>query len=346
MSFTLQQSPFLAPLLGDQEVMGLFSVEADIEAMLKFESALAQAQAKFGFIPDKAAEQITKGIKTFAPDHDQLALGIARDGMVVPALVLQLKAATNLHLHFGATSQDAIDTSLMLRAKQTVSTLNSRIESLLAKLEELSITHGQNNLMARTRMQQALPFTVAERIATWRSGLDDALAALVGCQFPLQFGGPIGVLREFGDKAAALKTELARQLGLDVKPDNWHAARGPIVSLGNAMSHLTGTLGKIGTDYCLMAQNEFAEVKLSSGGTSSAMHHKQNPVHAETLVTLARFNATLISGLHHAMVHEQERSGAAWTLEWTLLPQMIVAASSATRLAGELLESTVAMGKP
>ena len=346
MSFTLQQSSFLAPLLGDQEIAGLFSVEADIAAMLEFESALAQAQAKLGFIPAEAAAHITKGIKTFTPDLDQLASGIARDGMVVPALVLQLKAATNLHFHFGATSQDAIDTSLMLRAKQTVAVLKRRANSLLTKLAELSSTQGQNNLMARTRMQQALPFTVADRIATWRSGLDDALAALVMCQFPLQFGGPIGVLREFGDKAAALKTELARQLGLDVKPDNWHASRGPIVALGNAMSHLTGTLGKFGTDYVLMAQNEFAEVKLSSGGASSAMHHKRNPVRAETLVTLARFNATLISGLHHCMVHEQERSGAAWTLEWMLLPQMIVAAAAATRLAGELLESTVAMGKP
>jgi 3-carboxy-cis,cis-muconate cycloisomerase len=346
MSFTLQQSPFLTPLLGDQEIMGLFSVEADLAAMLEFEVALAVAQAKFGFIPPEAAEQIAHAMKTFTPDHVKLANGIARDGMVVPSLVLQLKASINTHVHYGATSQDVIDTSLMLRAKKAVSILLARFDALLSTLEKLSAAHGKNKLMARTRMQQALPFTVANRIASWSAGVHDARDTLVACRFPLQFGGPIGVLVEFDEQAAELKKEIAKQLGLVSKLDNWHSARGPIVALGNAVSQLTGAMAKIGADYCLMAQNEFAEVKLVGGGSSSAMHHKQNPVLAETLVTLARFNATLISGLHQSMVHEQERSGAAWTLEWMVLPQMIVAAGASTRIAGELLSATVAMGQP
>jgi 3-carboxy-cis,cis-muconate cycloisomerase len=345
MSFTLQQSQFLSPLLGDDEVAALFSVEADIAAMLEFEVALASAQAKHGFIPAEAAFQISALLSSFKPDHQKLAEGILRDGMSVPALVAQLKARANKHVHFGATSQDVIDTSLMIRAKKTFTFLASRIATLLTNLEKLTATFGTTKLMARTRMQQALPFTVADRIASWRSGIEDAQAEMKACHFPLQFGGPIGVLNEFGDKAEILKAEIAGALHLEAKAQNWHSNRAPIVALANACSLLTGALGKMAADCCLMAQNELAEIAFSGGGTSSAMSHKQNPIQAEALVTLARFNATLISGLHHSLVHEQERSGAAWTLEWMMLPQMILAAGAATRVSGNLLNSITAMGR-
>jgi 3-carboxy-cis,cis-muconate cycloisomerase len=345
MSFTLQQSQLLSPLLGDKEIAALLSVEADVAAMIEFEVALASAQAKHGFIPQEAANLISTALKSFKPDHTNLAEGILRDGMSVPALVAQLKAHANKHVHFGATSQDVIDTSLMLRAKKTFKILASRIATLLANLEKLNATFGTTKLMARTRMQQALPFTVADRISSWRSGLEDAHVAITSCRFPLQFGGPIGVLNEFGDKAEILKTEIADALNLEAKAQNWHSNRAPIVALANACSLLSGALGKLGADCCLMAQNELAEIAFSGGGTSSAMSHKQNPVLAEALVTLARFNATLISGLHQSLVHEQERSGAAWTLEWMLLPQMILAAGAATRVSGNLLNSITAMGR-
>jgi 3-carboxy-cis,cis-muconate cycloisomerase len=345
MSYTLQQSQLLSPLLGDAEIMGLFSVEDDIAAMLEFEVALAAAQAKHGFIPLEAAVEISTAIKSFVPDKAKLSLGVAQDGMCVPALVGQLKESINQHIHFGATSQDVIDTSLMLRAKKIFEIFSARIDSILANLETLTSNFGENSLMARTRMQQALPFKLSDRIVSWRSGIEDAQAAVGACHFPLQSGGPIGVLGEFGDKAQVLKSEIANKLGLEVLPKNWHSNRVPMVALGNACSLITGVLGKMGADCCLMAQNELAEISFSGGGSSSAMNHKQNPVQAEVLVTLARFNATLVSGLHQSLVHEQERSGAAWTLEWMLLPQMILAAGAATRVSSELLHSITAMGR-
>jgi 3-carboxy-cis,cis-muconate cycloisomerase len=345
MSFTFQHSQLLSPLLGDDEISALFSVEADIAAMLEYEVALAVAQAKLGFIPADAAVEISTAMTSFVADQLKLREGVGRDGMTVPALVTQLKAHTNQHLHFGATSQDVIDTSLMLRAKKSFAIFSSRVNSLLADLDKLTATFGSNNLMARTRMQQALPFKVADRLASWRSGIEDAQASVSTCRFPLQFGGPIGVLGEFGEKGKALRAEVAEALSLEARPQNWHSNRAPIVALANACSLITGALGKMGADCCLMAQNEIAEIKFSGGGTSSAMHHKKNPVQAEVLVTLARFNATLVSGLHHSLVHEQERSGAAWTLEWLLLPQMILAAGAATRISGELLDSVTAMGR-
>jgi 3-carboxy-cis,cis-muconate cycloisomerase len=345
MSFTLQQSQLLSPLLGDDEIAALFSVEADIAAMLEFEGALAVAQAKLGFISVKAATEISTAMRSFTVDQVEMKEGVARDGMTVPALVAQLKAHTNQHIHFGATSQDVIDTSLMIRAKKSFMIFSARINSLLADLDKLTTTFGNNSLMARTRMQQALPFHVADRITSWRSGIEDAQESLKALSFSLQFGGPIGVLNEFGDQTQALKSEMSERLGLETRSQNWHSNRAPIVALGNACSLITGALGKVGADCCLMAQNELAEIAFSGGGTSSAMHHKKNPVQAEALVTLARFNATLVSGLHQSLVHEQERSGAAWTLEWMLLPQMILAVGAATRISGELLHSVTAMGR-
>ncbi len=345
MSYTLQQSQFLSPLLGDDEMSALLSVDADIAAMLEFEVALAASQAKFGFVPSKAATAISLEIRSFVADEAKLLEGVARDGVVVPALVKQLKSYVKEHVHFGATSQDVVDTSLMMRAKKCFIILSTRMTALLADLEILSALYGHNSMMARTRMQQALPFKVSDRIASWRGGIEDAQDALNACRFPLQFGGPIGALSEFGEKAAALKTEIADRLFLEAKSQNWHSNRAPIVALANACSLITGALGKIGVDCGLMAQNELAEIEFSGSGGSSAMQHKKNPVQAEALVTLARLNSTLVSGLHHSLVHEQERSGAAWTLEWLLLPQMILAAGAATRVSGDMLKSVTLMGR-
>ena len=121
-------------------------------------------------------------------------------------------------------------------------------------------------------------------------------------------------------------------------------ATGMLVNFANWLSSVTGSLGKIGQDIALLAQNEIGDVTVAGAGRSSAMHHKQNPVLAEILVTLARFNATQISAMHHALVHEQERSGAAWTLEWMILPQMLNAAGTALVHAEALLGSVRRIG--
>ena len=345
MSFTLQQNQLLSPLLGDEEIAGLFSVEADLAAMLSFEVALAIAEAKEGFISGEAAQTIEKNISHFKPNYEKLGLGMARDGISVPTLVTQLKEQVNPNIHFGATSQDAIDTSFMLRGKAAFLILLSRLENILEHFDKLNATFGTNKLMARTRMQAALEFTVADRISTWCTGVDEATAALKSCRFPVQFGGPIGLLSDFGDRAYALKADLAATARSRSAGTDWHASRGNIVAMANACSLITGALGKFGVDFCLMAQDDFSEVKFTGSGTSSVMKHKQNRiVQAEALVTLARFNATLVSGVHQSLVHEQERSGAAWTLEWMLLPQMIVAAGASTRIAIQLSNDTTSIG--
>jgi 3-carboxy-cis,cis-muconate cycloisomerase len=160
----------------------------------------------------------------------------------------------------------------------------------------------------------------------------------------VQFGGAAGTLEKLGDdKAGPVRAALAAALGLGDAPQ-WQSQRDRIAEMGGWSATTTGALGKLGQDVALIAQAG-GEITLAGGGSSSAMPHKANPVGAELLMALARFNAAQLGGLHQSMVHEQERSGAAWTLEWLLLPPMLVAAGAALRTAVDVVSSIRALGK-
>ncbi|WP_237478431.1 3-carboxy-cis,cis-muconate cycloisomerase [Lichenibacterium dinghuense] len=334
----------LSALAGDPEIEAFFTDEADLAAMLRFEAALAEAQAAAGMVPLEAAARIAGALASFAPDWAALRAGVARDGVPVPELVRQLRAAIGephgKHLHRGATSQDAVDTSLMLRLGPALDVLDTRLDALDAALAALSTRDGAVPLMAQTRMQRALPFTAADKVETWRGPLPRhraRLAALRPRVLRLQLGGPVGTRAELGAYAEAVAARVAGRLGLADSPA-WHAQRDGVAELGAWLALVCGSLGKIGQDVALMVQNEVGAARLAGGGTSSAMAHKSNPVPAELLVSLARLAAGLSGTLTGALVHENERSGAAWTLEWLVLPQLVVAAGASLRTALSLVE--------
>lgn len=336
--------PLLKALVGDEAVEACFSDEAEIAAMLRVEAALAEAEAAEGLIAPAAAARIVEVCARFEPDRAALARGLARDGVAVPELVKQLRAAVGEPhagaVHRGATSQDIVDTALMLRLRSVVEIHARRLDALIAALYAVRARDGAVPLMAHTRMQRALPFTAASKIDTWVQPLERhkaALAELAPGLLVVQLGGPVGTRDELDGRGDAVASALARGLGLGCVPQ-WHSQRERIGAFGSFLSLLTGTLGKIGQDVALMAQNELGEARLASGGTSSAMAHKSNPVPAEVLVALARFNAGLVGTLHQALVHENERSGAAWTLEWLVLPPMAVSAGAALERALDLAQ--------
>jgi 3-carboxy-cis,cis-muconate cycloisomerase len=336
-------STFLDALVGDDEVGGFFTKEAELFAMLQVEEALAVAEANVGLIDHEALRHVAEACRTFRPDWERLAHGLAQDGVVIPEFVKQLRGALGephaKAVHLGATSQDVIDTGLVLRLKGVVGVYLRRLDGLLQALHELKARDGAVRLMAHTRMQQALPFTAADKIDTWLQPLErhkEALAELSPRLLSVQLGGPVGTRAELRGHGDAVADLMADRLGLAYAPQ-WHSQRDRIGEFGSWVSLLSGTLGKVGQDVALMAQNEVGEVRLAIGGGSSAMPHKSNPVPAEVLVTLARFNAGLLGTLHQALVHENERSGAAWTLEWLVLPQMATAAGAGLRLAQDLI---------
>lgn len=345
MSVSPFDHPILSGLLSDAEIALAFTVEAEIAAMLRFETELARAQAAEGVIAPAAAETIAKSIGTFEPAIAALRDGAANDGVVVPALVKAMRKAVGAEhgtsVHFGATSQDVIDTGLALRLRDVFEIMEARLASLIVQLGRLEARQGGVEVMAHTRMQAAIPVPAARKIASWRLPLERHAVRLAQAReavLVVSFGGAAGTLEKLGEKGPAVRARLAEALGLSDVDHPRHSERDGQAELAGWLSLVTGSLGKMGQDIALMAQNEIAEVKLSGGGGSSAMPHKQNPVGAEALVALARFNATLVSGMHHTLVHENERSGAAWTLEWMLLPQMVVATGSALKTAARLLD--------
>lgn len=342
---------FLNDLLYDAELSVLTGTKADLAAMLAFELALAEAEGRHGLIAGDAANEIVAKGHSFQADITSLQGATLKDGVVIPDFVRQLRVhiggEAGKSAHFGATSQDVIDTALALKLKAVFELFEARLVGVLAVLDGLVEDYGARALMGRTRMQAAIPITVGDRLAVWRGSVSRALEGLAVVRHEsliLSLAGAAGTAEKLGPKIDAVRADLAAKLDLSVPDYVPHAARDRIASLGNWLSLVTGALGKMGQDIALMAQNEMGEIALGGGGGSSAMPHKQNPVRAEVLVTLARFNAVQLSGLHQSLIHEQERSGAAWTLEWMILPQMLNATGVALKHAGVLLSNVKRLG--
>jgi len=334
----------LDALTGDAEIAQLFSDDATVKAILDVEIALAFAEAEIGLISSEAASRIAQVCREFRPDATALRDGMTTDGVVMPNLVHQLRTALGephaKSLHLGATSQDILDTALAVQLKAVFEVLEEGLSALVGRLDRWSSEQGDAALMAHTRMQRALPFTVRDKLDTWTNPLRrhrERLVATRSSALTIQLGGPVGNGDSYRGSALQITQAIAQRLGLQaVAP--WHAERDRIADVGHLFALISGSLGKIGQDVALMAQNEVGEIKLAGGGSSSVMTHKSNPVAAEVLVALARFNAGLNGTLGQTMVHEAERSGSAWTLEWMVLPQMAITAGASLRHAAKLLD--------
>lgn len=336
-------SPLLQSLSGDPEIEVLLSDEAMIAHMVQFERALAMAEGDLGMIPEDHARRINVDLRDFAPDMAQLAAGMERDGVVVPDLVRQMRGVlgeAGASLHRGTTSQDVIDSAMAMQVAAILPVFSARIDRLLTGFDALAARHDGQEVLAHTRMQKALPIRVGVKVKTWRAPLRRAGAMLseAGRELTMvQLGGPVGDGGSFKGNDRLLAEQLGPRLGLGVAPP-WHSERDRIAGFAAELAKVSGVLGKFGTDVSLMAQGERAQVRVDEAGASSAITDKANPVAAEVLVALARYNAGSLGTLHQALVHENESSGAAWTLEWLVLPQMIRTTGASLRLAQRLLD--------
>lgn len=346
------EHPWLGGLFGDTEAKRLWDAPKQLDLYLAFEAALSEALEASGRVASGEGTAAASAIRAAQPDLGKLRAGTEQDGLPVPELVRQLRAVAgerSVAVHTGSTSQDVLDTALAITLRDVADLITLRIATLGDQLQALIHIYGKAPLMGRTRMQAALPITVAHRIQTWRAPLSTHASAFADCRARvarLQLGGAVGTNAAFGDDKDRIASHMAQTLGLSVAPHVWHADRSAIAEFADRLSGLTGTLGKMGQDIALMSQQGIDEVAIDSGGRSSAMPHKSNPILAELLVTLARFNATQLAGMHHALVHEQERSGAAWMLEWMILPNMALASCRALLVASELAQQMKRIGTP
>ena len=350
MSASVFDHPWLGALFAAPEIAALWSAEAQLAHLLAFERAYTRGLASVGRIGAEDEAGALAAIDSFAPDMAALAAGTARDGVVVPDLVRQLRSGlgTAEAIHSGATSQDVIDTALVLTLRDVGEVLSRELGAAIADLTELEARFGDAEIMGRTRMQAALPIRAATRLRAWRRPLKNHvqhLEDLAPRVFRLQLGGAVGDNRALDGDADGVMENVGRSLDLNYTGGPWHSDRSGISEFGNWLALVTGSLGKIGQDACLMAQQGVDEIAIAGGGGSSAMPHKSNPVKAELLVTLARFTAGQAGVLNQALVHEQERSGAAWALEWMVLPQMTMAAGCALRTVHDLLSGITRIGE-
>jgi len=333
-------------LLTDPETAALFEDDAVIRAMLDVEGALALAEADAGLLPQASADHIASVCRTVTIPPADLADGTARDGVPVPVLVAELRKAVGpehaAFVHWGATSQDIHDTGLVLRLRQAIDLHETALWRLAGRLADLADTHRATPIAARTRMQQATPTSFGLKAAVWLSSFLRNLERLQSVRkglLMLSFGGASGNLSALGDHALAVEARLAERLSLAVSPAPWHAVRDGYLDYANWLALVTGTLGKIGNDLILLTQSEVAEIGLGSGGGSSTMPNKANPVGPEVLVTLARNTIGLLANMHQSALHEHERGGASWMLEWLNLPQMAIAAGAALLHANRIFDA-------
>ncbi|WP_439122782.1 3-carboxy-cis,cis-muconate cycloisomerase [Marivita sp.] len=342
--------PWLSGLFADDEIAELWSAESQLAHMMAFEASWSRHGHLAGLWSEADGAAAASAILAVRLAPDALRKGTGQDGVCVPALVRLLKDQTGATaIHKGATSQDVIDTATVMSLIPSLDLIDKRLERVASELHAIETRFGERPLMGRTRMQAAMPITVADRIRTWRLPLlahRDRLAQMRPRIGQVQIGGATGDRAVLGHGVDAFCDAVAKDLDLSTTPHSWHAMRDGMAEAASLLSLITGTLGKMGQDICLMAQQGIDEVTIEGGGGSSAMPHKQNPVQAELLVTLARFNAVQVSGMHHALIHEQERSGAAWSLEWMLLPQMVKAAGRALSVASTLASQVVEIGSP
>ncbi len=347
------QGGWLQGLAGDAFVRARLGEAAQIRDMLRVEVVFARAAATAGKVPPEMGEAAAKAILSATLDRDALAERALVDGMPVPGLVAQIRAQADpaLHpaIHKGLTSQDVMDTALVLALRDILIVFEARLAGLGDALAALEERFGAEPLMGRTRMQAALPVTVGHRIAGWAAPLAPLAQRLEELRprlLRLQLGGPVGTRDSLDGHGAAIAAEMGAALNLAVPEAGWHTERGALVELAGWCGAVTGALGKIGADICLMAQQGVDEMRLAAGGASSAMAHKTNPVQAELLGALAREQAGLMAAMQQVLVHEQERSGVAWTLEWLVLPRILEGCGAALGAAARALEGIESMGAP
>lgn len=331
-------------LFGDTDIARLFTDGAEIRAMLLVEGALARAQAELGMIPAESGDFIHKASMEVVIDPAALAEATGVNAVPVPALVAAFRRALDApdhaqYVHWGATSQDIMDTALILRLRQVLAIAEARLTDALDGLAGLAEAHADLPMAARTYGQAATPTSFGEVAAGWGRPLlrhRDRLEELRPRLLQVSLAGAAGTLAAMGEKGPAVRARLAEALDLGDPAASWHPARDSIAEFSAWATAVTASLGKMGEDLILLTQTGIGEVRLGVGGGSSTLPQKQNPVQPSLLVALARQGVALDSAIQGAALHRQQRDGAAWFVEWLDLPQICMALGRALAVAGEL----------
>jgi 3-carboxy-cis,cis-muconate cycloisomerase len=340
----------LEPLFRSASLDQVFSDSERVQAILHFEAALARAQAAAGVIPEASAGAISAKCQLEDFDLSLIAQEAARAGNLAIPIVKRLTEAVAKDdkdaarfVHWGATSQDAIDTGVVLQLRRALELLEQDLQRLTNTLVALAEKHRATPMVAHTWMQQALPTTFGFVVAGWLDAIlrhRVRLAEIRPRVFTLQFGGAVGTLAALGSNGPTVAKALALDLKLDLPPAPWHAHRDRIAEVATTLGLCMGTLGKIARDISLHTQTEVRELFEPAGegrGGSSTMPHKRNPVTCAVVLAAAQRVPGLVSTLLGAMVQEEERGLGGWQGEWETLPELVCLVGGALHHLAEML---------
>jgi 3-carboxy-cis,cis-muconate cycloisomerase len=318
-----------------------FEARAFVGAMLAFESALAHAEAAERVIPHESATAIAMACGGIEIDVAALVSEAKHSATLAVPLVAMLKAEVARanpdaakHVHFGATSQDVLDTAMALCLRACLEEADRALEGAIRSLARMARAHRATPMLGRTLLQPALPITAGLKIARWAAALAhdrDRLGDAASAGLALQFGGPVGALETLGEKGPAVRHRLAMQLGLADSP-SWGAHRNAWIDLLDRIGQVVVTAGKIARDIALLQQPEVGEMleapPRAGVGASSSMPHKRNPVGCAHALAAATVVPGLLAALHASGLAEHERALGGWQAELALVPEIAGALGS------------------
>jgi len=344
-------SPLLAPMLSSAAMRAICDDVACLQNMLDFEAALARAEAALGVIPQSAAGPIAAACKAESFDLGALADASTRSGNLAIPLVKALTsnvaradADAARYVHWGATSQDVIDTATMLNLRAAIDALLGDIGRAVAGFAKLARQHRTTAVVARTWLQHALPMPFGLKLAEYAAALHRSQKRLHRLRreaLALQFGGAAGTLAALGDNGLPVAERLAQELKLPLPDAPWHTHRDRIAEMASVFAIVAGTCGKIARDVSLMMQTDVGEAFEPSGegrGGSSTMPHKRNPVAAASALGAATMAPNLAATIFAAQVQDHERSAGPWHAEWPTLPTLLLVTSGALAAIVDIAE--------
>ena len=348
MAISVFDSLLLRDMFGTPAMRAIFDERAFIARCVDVETALARAEAGVGVIPADAAATITASAKPDAMDFEALCAETEIVGYPILPLVRQLAAQcgdAGRYVHWGATTQDIMDSATMLQCKAACALIESQLDEVRAALRDLAHKHADTVTAGRTHLQHALPVTFGYRVAVWLSALDrhaERLAQTRQRALLVQFGGAAGTMASLGDAAngIAVREHLAEELGLTDPGITWHVARDAPNEWVSLLAAIGASLGKIAIDVMTMASSEFGEVAepfVPGRGGSSTMPQKRNPISSELMFAAAKMLRERASLMLDAMMTDFERATGPWHLEWSALPESFLLAASSLHQAAFLL---------
>ncbi len=348
MPVTALDSPFLGNLFGSRTIRTVFEARAVIERYLEVEIALAEVEAELGLIPAEAGAAIASQLAIDRIDLEKFAEDVERVGFPIVPLLEQIAQVIpnnyGEYAHWGATTQDIMDTALVLQMRESFGHIKDGLRELRRILAAHADRHRSALMIGRSQLQHALPITFGLKAATWLSMIQRHAARLAQLEhrlYVVQLGGAAGTLAALGTNGEAVQRALAAKLGLGITPTPWHTARDSLAEAISFLANLSASLGKIGQDIVLLAQSDVREVReraVPGRGTSSAMPQKHNPISAQLLTVIASGVADHSGSMLRASVHDHERASGRWMREWQIVPEAFVLTGGALDVAVDLLE--------